>query len=894
MSIIDDRIKKQKEEAEKRKQAQINAGGSAPVTPGGVAAQGANEDQAKMAGLPSGSSAQMGDAPEAKVDETALGQAAAQQQEQAAIVQDDTLQTELGEESFDDQQRDAAQERAAAFSEKMQTFGSLGARVEGLVSGAFSGLTAEGAEKNLAKTEGFELNESQLKNLVAPGVNTEDLGAVLTEFTSLGRENPQMAYDYLAANQGLFANPSSGIMDTLESAYSKEPEVLHSTVANLVANDIIDPDKVNFDQLIKSGFVNVDENGTITELGVTKDELQEILGDNWGSLTPEEIGEEVENTREDALANKEKIEEQLADPNLPPQTRIALLDELKRMGAIGAMQYEAEAKEAQIEAADSGKVMIGGKVEDVATLLQDEEIKTDVVNFLSDPESPENKEWAEANPEFAEWLGREMESLNLTKESLETNLDNFGTIQKENEDFVTTNLGGGASLDSNIMNILGYGGQGFEAANYKASDDPVYNMLNNIPSGGARVAAANILNDINKNAPDQIAELKKLSPEKLESLLTNPKKATEFLQMTKMKNEWKTIKNTGDTDQMIGMLFAGGDGSRGLTDAAGVKKRIQDLYIRDKMSPNPETKRQLALMNSVFDKNGDGRVDDPESVKNALSALLDKEGGIESLVDGGLAGTISSFRNAPPLGAGSSLYNTIGKYMQGPGDMTVDAGDISSLAASGVDEATMKQLYNIPGIGMDKTALDGAIRGMVTNRVNSSIDKHMGPGFNIDNFDGPATANQYPGTATAFKNAFAEYKSMANSDDPNEVAAARAQLKKMQSKITQPMTGKNWDEMQYAGSELRKTSLRGDPPPEFSDAFQKVNGKWQLQHVANPKAYKLAAQWATWRNYSDDPNNMNLFFMDLGGKDYGHDSATRAAIKKRFRSNYASRFGGRR
>ena len=134
---IEKRIKKQKEEADRRKQDQLNAGGSAPLTPLGVAGLGSTPDQAKMAGTPAaleGMQADLGMGPQGPQEEpTTLQQASEQQQQDAGIPQDESLQTELGEKTFDDASRDKAEEEAAAF---------IKANVTKPVVGYIAGVTA--------------------------------------------------------------------------------------------------------------------------------------------------------------------------------------------------------------------------------------------------------------------------------------------------------------------------------------------------------------------------------------------------------------------------------------------------------------------------------------------------------------------------------------------------------------------------------------------------------------------------------------------------------------------------------------------------------------------------------------------------------------------------------
>jgi hypothetical protein len=887
MITVQDRIKKQKEEAEKRKQAQADAG-SAPITPLGVSGLGSTPDQAKMAGTPATqSAAQMGTpAAQPPSEGDTLAQAAMQQEQAAAVPQDATLQTELGEKSFEDQQRDKAQERAAQFSQKMETFGSLGNRVETMVSGAFSGVTGEGELKNLAADVGFEIGDVQ--GLMADGTDEASMKKLLSDFSAVGQDDATAAFQLLVDNQSMFKNPSSGIMSFVDKAYKKDSATMHQTVANLVANDIVDPDQVNFKHLISSGFIGTvdaqgnkvvpteDANGNpvfpegtiIDELQLTTDELQQILGDDWVNLTPEQIGEEVEKTRDAVLANRERIEAQLADPNLPPQTRASLLDELQRMGATGMIQVEAEAVEAQRRAADSGKIMIGGEVQDVANLLQDEEIKDSVVDYLYDPDSPENQEWAKMNPEFAAWVSRELDSLNVTKDVLEQNLSNFEGIQKSNENFVTSNLSDkGGILDPDIMKALGYGDQAFEVTEYGADDDPVYNMLSNLANKKQTAEAVGILNDL---PPSQVAQLKGLPPEKLKELLTNPDKMNEFATMAKMKEEWANISNSNDVDKMANLFLGGGDVNRALTGADAVKARMSELYAKMQFGGSPEVQRQYELMKTVFDQNGDGHIDDPDKVKAAIDNLLQKEGDISTMVDTGLEGLISSFRNMGNAGpVDDPLYIELshgGAF--GAGDTTIHDHDIDKLVAKGVDIGTLEQLLDpkMSKFNVNNGKVLTAMKAKANDTVNEKLAqvKNSGLVFSPE-FDASSSAENRA-DIDIFKSTVNQLEDIIANGHPMEREAAQTKLNEMRKKTTVPKQGTLWSDITHASKMMFNAPPLTEVAPEHQKYFNRLpDGRYRMKYVYEmPDEDKaIVYRWATWQNFAKDRNDLNAFLNDL-------------------------------
>ncbi len=851
---IQERIKKQKEEAEKRAQEQAKSG-ALPSTPGGVAGLGATADQAKMAGTPNakiGTATDTGEAPPAVVEPSPE-----EVQPDAAmkdVSQDDQLQTELGEKTFDDQTRDAVQERAAKFSQDMAAFGSLGQRVENMVTGAFSGVTAEGDIKNLAKDVGFEI--SDVNSLIADGTSEEDMHQLLSDFSDIGREDADAAFQLLVDNQHKFKNPHSGIMSFVDAAYKKDPATMHKTVANLVANDIIDPDQVNFEHLINSGFVNVDDTGTIVELGLTTDELQDILGNDWMNLTPDEIGAEVEKSREELLDNKVKIEKQLADPDIPPQTRAALLDELKRMGAIGAVEYEQRAAEAQTEAADAGKILVGGEVQDVAELLKDEEIKTDVVNFLADPDSEANQEWKRLNPEFANWLERELESLNVTKETLEENIGNFTGIQKHNEDFVEKNLASrGGRLNSDIMSKLGYGDQAFEIENYQAGDDPIYDMLSTLGEGGQTRAAVDIMNRLPKS---QLHQLKGLPPNKLKTLLTDSNKMEEFVEMAGMRDKWASVRASGNVDAMADMLLGGGRGNRSLDGAGSVKKRMADLFVQSKLGGNPEVTRQYDLMKTLFDADGNGHIDNAAVVKEKIDALLSKEGDLTGMVDRTLGGRISDFRTAGDTGYDSNLWRHMGQYF-GAGDTTISDADLNELTGK-LDLHTMSQLKDPKLAGVTNPAkVDFAMRRIADREADKAGAGFPDPSV-ITGGVGNTSHTEANETVKSVKGARDQLRQMAETGHPYEREAANARLSHILRTISH--TPKDLSTAEYnssrddIGNSIRKHGL-GDMNSLPSHV---------RHYFGNGIHPDIVKRYAVWRNYADDPSDIRTFFNNMDGR----------------------------
>ncbi len=882
MGIIEDRIAKQKAEADRRKAEQQMAAGGTPTTPMGISGIGGNEDQSKMApftkpAMPT-------------IEPTTLQKAATQAETTKAAAPESTLATELGTKTFEEQTRDVAQEKAARFSEKMQTFGSLGERVENMVTGAFSGVTGTGETKNLA--EGYTFDIGSVQEFINPNAKTQDIEKALQDFNALMvNATPQDAFNHFAKPeiQGLFKNPSAGIMEMVKAAYKTDANSLHGIVANLVSDNIIDPDQVNFQSLIDTGFVSFDDNGVISELGVTAEDLEEILGPQWKTMTPEQIGEEVEADRIDLLNNERKIREQLSDPNLPAQNRLALLDELKRMGAIGAVQAEQEAQEAQIEAADAGKIMVGGEIQDVNELLQDEEIRGDVMNYLTDPESSTNKAWREMNPEFATWLDREFESLKGNREALEKGLNDFTSIQRSNESFFNENLSSqGGRLDSDLMELFGFQGSGFQSTQSKTSDNPVYQMLSDLNSPEVTKRATDILNDLpedqmedlrNITDPNEIANLRK-------TLEMSPDKIPEFMDLLEIRKNWKSIGEGAGIDSMVDVVFGGKSGGRELNNAGDVRELMASLYTKAQFG-DKRAEAQRNLLASVFDSDGDGHLDHSSKVRAAIDQLVAEEGNLSSLIGtGGVGDRLSEFRNLRDeefQGEEESLYNKL-KGSIGADDTIISNEDIASITSSfpmvGYDqesidqgEALVKLLTRLSDSALqnkfqiDPKNISAKLIETHNQLASRKIDQAVNPAW-FQNFDAPSVSEN--------KNAIAETRAMMQrlenykaSGSPQLRNMALNKLKELKLKTTMPKK-LEWNQVVRTSDELAE-KLEFDRPIAGKEGMfrKKLNGKYRLAHVKRDGGYKpevqdLIHKWATWRNFTDEAFNGESFRSALG------------------------------
>ncbi len=863
---LEERLKRQKSEADLRKQQQIAAGGGAPVTPLGVSGLGATPDQAKMAGVRGKVSDYAAIAPSDTEPKTTLEIAAEQAAQVTDVAQDQTLQTRLGERTFEDTAQTAAQQKASEFSSKMQQFGALGGRVEALVAESFK------APEEAAAIGGvFDISEIPDSEL-ALGVTQEQVQTVLVEFQRLGATDPEAAFSYLADNQALFSNPNASLITIVKTAFKSDPTAMHAAVAQLVADDIIDPDKITLDHLMSSGFLDLE-----SDLGLTEADLIELLGEDWLALTPEQIGTELAGVQADVLARGDQIKKALQDPNIPSYMRASLMNELRKMGAMGALQYEQEAAEAVQEARDMTTVMIGGQVVDVTDALQDESIKKQVVNYLSDPTSPENAQWSEMNPEFATWLDTELKSFGRDKDTLEANLDTFQDVQQSNEDFIQDNLSGNTagsvSLDSWVMEAFGFG-EGFQVSEFSAADSAMYSMLTDIKSPEV---AANVVQLLNELPNSQRKYLKEIDPESLKKIISSPDKITEFTQMLQLKDNWAAVDKT-DSKSMLDTVFAGNQ-APGFTGYDDIQEQLTELRMKASFGGSPEINDRLSQLEAMFDIDGDGKIDDAASLLSRLQPMVEAGDDMDELVASGLTGGISEFRDlgAPTGTFDETLYNRVKKYVDVT-DRHFSSADIDGMLGDMTDvdvNAIVKFSDDMKQAGF--TVEDSYLNTQLDEYAEARATKAGVFGlYDLANFNSEAA---WLNNSEPYRTILGQLVTLA--EDPNvhplERAAASAKVSEYWAQATLPRAFNNNEELSNAYKTVRGYPMLETPPEEFIDLFIKGADGWVLRDVGanDPEVKALLERWSNWSHFTENPSDMYAFLMATSG---AHINADRPVV----------------
>ncbi len=425
----------------------------APITPVGTAAQGANPDQAKMAGTPAQKAPVLDDA-------VSGGQQEAKPDESLATAQ----RTQTARETATDTESEAAQKAA-----QIQQLGSLSTRVQGLINNQ---LTIQQAATN-------QLNDAQMAT-VSPA-----LKAQWTQLISTVAANPTDQKS-LASASDFWVKNGMGTLDQFrpEDWFAKGRDTLGTQAASAVT------DSINI------GQAALDDN--------EKAALDTAFGaGKWQEFTPAQLAQNVEQLRQNEFSKVQAIRAELASAEGP--RRAQLLQQLADAGQIGAtgVEHSVKAMASQVAAGDT--VMIGGEEHKVEDLLKDDQISKLVGRMLDDPSLMAKVQ--ESNPDFAKWVTDNKKTL---ADLASTSSVAQGQVESADAGkHKLADIAPGVRLSDDVMrkldpnwDTIGAGGD-VQTGFFQVLKDPKVDQT-------TRVAMATAVEAMSKSDPTQFAALQKL------------------------------------------------------------------------------------------------------------------------------------------------------------------------------------------------------------------------------------------------------------------------------------------------------------------------------------------------------------------------------------------------
>lgn len=436
--------------------AQLQGVPVTPTTPAGVAAMGANPDQAKMAGTP------------AQKNAVLQPPAAAPQQAQSLRTSE--------RQATARQQASTAEEQAANKATQLASLGSLNTRVEALIANDLklqsqANLQSDQTVMNsmlAGKAPDVQAKAQELvdKMLAAPGDQ-----AVLAEAAQFWQSN------------GL------GNLDSFS------PAAFQQTV-----------DK----SLGAQAAGQIRDNVTLENLPLEEAEsslLQEVFGDGWQQYSMPELAQKIEEMRQAEYA---KVENLRAEMGAATGTQREMIRrELADLGQVGVGGQEQGVKDLQKQVATADEVTIGEQSYKVEDLLKDEQISDLVSRMVRDDAILQQV--AKTNPEFAAWVtGNKQTLANLSQELSGTKA---AVVKTQAEKKALANLPNGMVLSDKIMraimpdwDTITAGSSSINSGLYTALTDPKLGK-------GAREGMVSAL-EMASADPDMLAQLATLSPEK--------------------------------------------------------------------------------------------------------------------------------------------------------------------------------------------------------------------------------------------------------------------------------------------------------------------------------------------------------------------------------------------
>lgn len=439
--------------------AQLQGVPLAPTTPVGVANLGGNEDQAKMAGTPAQKN-------------TVLQQATTVATDQPKP--EPTLQ-QAERQSAPRQEANNAESQAATKAAQLQSLGSLNTRVEALIANELklqqqATLQVDDTVINSATSGMSQGQKDQAKQLVERMLAAPNDAQVLADAAQFWKEN------------------NLGDLDSFSpTAFQKTvDQALGSQAATQVRDDVRLQD------------LTLEDN----ELAL----LQEVFGDSWQQYSVPELAQKIEDLRQQEFARIESLRTEYAAAT--GTQREMLRRELADLSQVGMTGTEASVQSLQKQVSNADTVAIGGETYKVEELLKDEQISDLVARMVRDEKLLAKV--AETNPEFAQWVTDNKESLGQLANELVGTKQVVVDVQKQKQNLRM--LPNGSALSDRIMKAIVPDWDKItatvptiESGLYSALTDPsIDNKTRQAMTTALEAAAMD---------PDMLAKLTKMSPD---------------------------------------------------------------------------------------------------------------------------------------------------------------------------------------------------------------------------------------------------------------------------------------------------------------------------------------------------------------------------------------------
>lgn len=311
---------------------------------------------------------------------------------------------------------------------------------------------------------------------------------------------------------------------------------------------------------------------------------------------------------------------------------------------------------------------------------------------------------------------------NIKKEVSETQagVKELKDIQEANTGLQSTK--GGPVADDAMKAI--YGDDWGKVLGHKLTASPVLELANDT-TGSNPGMVVQTLNEAAKVDPNIAKEMNGLSKDELKKIgIDNPSKhpsATDYIQQQADKKKLETIA-PNDVDGFLDMMF-------------GTEVSTKDVQNNlDKINAYAKLTGQGNFNNLDLDKNKDGKIDDPATLKKTLQDKLGNTGmSLKDVVAGQQPGKASGTTSESTLydkmrEINSSVWGKLVNRFTGTSSLDgVQPDDLKDAAGNYVSEGTLKDIYyGLPerGISLDKESKNtvaGALERVTRNRIDNEL-----------------------------------------------------------------------------------------------------------------------------------------------------------------------------
>lgn len=679
-----------------------------PSTAAGAESIGASKKAADMVGSPNQLAGQLTSAKSSSANpnsQASTGESAATGQVAAEAAQPGGSPQTLTQVSRDTSAGRAAQQDAAdaaRAAKYAQMFGDVGFGVAAMVSAATKQATAgTGAGGQVA-------DDATVSGAFAGWSPTTDQLAAAKKAISTYAANPTP--DAVAALQN--ALQAAGVpTDALQNPDQWLGKVVTQQSAGQLTQQQLEGHLTLTPTMLQSfGITDAD----LQMLGVTPQQVQGMSLDQFRTM--------VADKQQESSQQVAGLQAKLQDPNLSPNDRVAIQQQLASLQGVGA-QTSAAANSAQAaEKRTDQTIDIGGTSYTADQLMSDDHFSQLIDNYLnSQPGDAIRSDLQKQMPELAQFIDANQQALQAAAGTLKDAANTVGTTQRANQNTLNSiqqQLGGASSAGSQQLSQLmsqiypdTFGPNAkFTSTPIDLSKSGVLQLLAGgqlgADSSGGNVAQ-NLVSDLSSMAqsdPSGVQKLLQMSPADLQKTgLSDPAKLGQLIGS---QTQTKALQSA-DPSQIAAAFFPSAKGPSGAPDMKTAENMLDAMQVFGDL-PSSIPVSALAA---------GSHTDRQSAIASALGTAA--RGNAKSIADAIAGGNIGSVSD-PLANFGQGTSGALEKQLARDIGGGIINDTTAVLADFGNDTGTLQKILN-SGIAMSEGARDSIAARIAKNTAPAQL-----------------------------------------------------------------------------------------------------------------------------------------------------------------------------